>query len=121
MNKKTKILIVEDESIIAFGMKTMLKNKGYDVLEIASTADEAVLFAQKYKPDVILMDILLKGGTTGIDAAIKILSKNNIPIIYITGITDYKNDEKLRSINPAAIIIKPPTELKLLKAIENTL
>ena len=80
-----KILIVEDENIIAFEMKTILEIQGYSIVGIASSGEEAVTFTDKHRPDLIIMDIQLEGDLDGIDTAGLINEKYNIPIIFLTG------------------------------------
>ena len=70
--KKQKILIIEDEAIIALNIQNMLETKGYEVCDIGKTADEAVRLTEKHNPDLILIDIILKGKKDGIIATQKI-------------------------------------------------
>ena len=84
MEKKAKVLIVEDETITALGIKKDLENSDEISVSIVNNAVDAVITAQKEKPDVIIMDIMLKGKLNGIDAAGIISGKYNIPIIYLT-------------------------------------
>ena len=85
---KPRILIVEDEAIIAACLKNDLLALGYEVLPVALTADNAVALAEEHKPDIILMCILLKGKKTGIDVAQEIEKTRKMPIIFITGNVD---------------------------------
>ena len=80
---KTNILIVEDESIVAKDIQHSLKKLGYTVVGICSTGEDAITSAQELKPDLVLMDIMLKGDMSGIDAAGQIREKNNIPVITL--------------------------------------
>ena len=82
--KKASILIVEDESIVAMDMQSRLWKMGYEVAGIAYTGEEAVEKALKTKPDLILMDIRLKGIVDGISAGQEICAKADIPIVYLT-------------------------------------
>ena len=118
--KKMKILIVEDEAIIALDMKLYLECHGYNVCAIATTADEATSLTEEHHPDVILMDILLKGEKTGIDAARTIQKDNKIPIIYMTGNPHLLDEEKRIADYPFWVISKPPSN-RLISEILNQL
>lgn len=116
--RKTKILIVEDEQIIAYDLKISLERHGYEVLPIASTAREAKRLVCQNNPDVILMDVLLKGYQTGIDAACEIQSIRLIPVIFLTGNQDLLNRPYVKKLQKYRVISKPPTEFELLDGIE---
>jgi CheY-like chemotaxis protein len=101
------IMVVEDESILAMLIKRKLQNWGYNVVDWVDTGEEAVKNANKYKPDLILMDIVLKGDMDGIEAAQRIRENVDIPIIYLTA---YSNDEVLKraqETEPYGYILKP--------------
>ncbi len=115
---KTKILIVEDESIVAKDIQHSLKKLGYAVAGICSTGEEAIKSAEELKPDLILMDIMLKGGMSGIDAAGRIRDKYNIPIIYLTAYADESTLSKAKVSEPYGYIIKPFKEIDLHTSIE---
>ncbi len=93
MSDSLKILVVEDEALTALELQKKLVSWGYDVIDIVSSGEKALEKALALKPDLILMDILLKGNMTGIDAAREIKNKMEIPIIYLTA---YCSDETLR-------------------------
>lgn len=109
-----KILIVEDERILAVGMKRKLESAGYTVTGIASSGEEAIENARDTNPDLILMDIVLKGNMDGIEAAQRIINLYNIPIIYITAYADEEILERAMITEPYGYLIKPfnVTELK---------
>ncbi|MDP3470789.1 MAG: response regulator, partial [Algoriphagus sp.] len=86
--EKTKILIVEDDMIIASNISLQLSNLGYEVTGIETKAETAVHHALEVKPDMILMDINLKGQSNGIDAAHAIRKYLDIPLIYLTANVD---------------------------------
>ena len=115
---KTNILVVEDESIIAKDIQQSLKKLGYTVLGICSTGEDAVKAAEELKPDLILMDIMLKGNISGIEAATQIREKNNIPVIYLTAYADESTLNKAKVTEPYGYIIKPFKEIDLRTAIE---
>jgi DNA-binding NtrC family response regulator len=120
MSKNT-ILIVEDEAIIAWDMKQVLAQRGYNIPPVAATAREAVDYARKYKPDVILMDIILKGEETGLDAFHQIRTKDAIPTIFITGNTHLLKDIESEGNMNFRVLSKPPQEHQLFQYINDIL
>ena len=102
-----RIMIVEDESIVAMGIKHKLEDLGYDVVGIVATGEGAVITALKTKPDLILMDIVLKGDLDGIEAAQQIHKHQDTPIIYITAYSDEEVLERARITEPYGYILKP--------------
>jgi len=117
--KKNRVLIVEDEQIIAFDLRMTLKLEGFDVLALASNADDAVEIALREKPDIILMDIQLDGEKTGIDAAEEILSQYNVPILFQSGNHDIFQENAISELPQCSLIIKPISDKKLLKMINS--
>jgi DNA-binding LytR/AlgR family response regulator len=115
---KTNILIVEDESIVAKDIQHSLKKLGYTVVGICSTGEDAIKSADELKPDLVLMDIMLKGDMSGIDAAGQIREKNNIPVIYLTAYADESTLSKAKVSEPYGYIIKPFKEIDLHTSIE---
>mgnify|MGYP000908897268 CR=1 FL=1 len=111
-----KILIVEDEPITAEALSLMLKELKYEPVDTASTGEEAIHLAQKYRPDVILMDIILDGEKTGIQASALIHEKMNIPIIFLTAYGDMETLEKAKATEPLGYIVKPITDSSNLRA-----
>jgi len=118
---KTNILIVEDESIIAKDIQHSLKKIGYNVVEICSTGEDAIRVAEELKPDLVLMDIMLQGELSGIEAAMQIREKFNIPIIYLTAYADESTLNKAKITEPYGYIIKPFKEIDLRTSIEMSL
>jgi CheY-like chemotaxis protein len=102
-----KILIVEDENIIALNIKKKLKSFGYSIPAIASTGEEALKLTEIILPDLILMDIMLKGEMNGVEAAEQIRKRFDIPILYLTAYSDDKILEKAKITEPYAYIVKP--------------
>lgn len=112
-----KILLVEDESIEALDIKRTLESFGYKVPYVATNGEEAVEKALKIMPDLILMDIVLKGDTDGIEAISKIKGLN-IPVIYLTAHSEESTIERAKLTQPAGYIIKPYDSTELKYAIE---
>ncbi|MDO3644374.1 sigma 54-interacting transcriptional regulator [Mucilaginibacter sp. L3T2-6] len=114
---KRKILIVEDEFIIADVLQDILGRNKFEVCGIADTVDEAVQMVEKYRPELVLVDIYLKGKKTGIDLA-KILTEVNIPFIYISANSNQQVLEAAKKTNPYGFIVKPFREKDVLVAID---
>lgn len=115
--EKTRILIVEDDMIIAANISLQLCKLGYEVTGIETKAEEAIHHALETKPDMILMDIQLKGQSNGIDAAKAIRKYLDIPVIYLTANVDDSTFEKAKETHPYAFIAKPFTNLNLERTI----
>lgn len=116
-----RVMIVEDENIVAMDIKQRLEMLGYDVTATVTTGEEAIELAEKTRPDVILMDIVLKGEVDGIEAAEEIRRRFRIPIIYITAYSDRKTLERAKVTEPFGYIIKPFEDRELHSVIEITL
>ena len=119
-----KILIVEDENIIALDIRSMLEDLGYMVSDIVSSGEESIRKASKIKPDLVLMDIKLKGKLDGVSAGQEIFRQFQIPIVYLTAYSDPAtinriNNEKNGS--PSSVINKPFDEGQLQTVINTTL
>lgn len=125
MNSQTrKILIVEDENIIALDIRSMLEDLGYMVTAIASSGEESIRKASKIKPDLVLMDIKLKGSIDGVSAGEEIYRQFQIPIVYLTAYSDQSTINRINSGkngNPSTVINKPFDEGELQTVIDNTL
>ncbi|MEC8967888.1 MAG: LytTR family transcriptional regulator DNA-binding domain-containing protein [Bacteroidota bacterium] len=118
---KVNVLLVEDESIVAKDIQLSLKRLGYNVLGIENTGEKAISSARKLDPDIIIMDIMLKGKINGIEASEKIRKEQNIPIIYLTAYADENTLSKAKITEPYAYIIKPYKEIDLHTSIEMAL
>lgn len=116
--ENSKILIIEDERIIAEDIKRTLVNFKFEVVGIFSTGIEAIQKAEELKPDLILMDIMLEGKMTGIEAAGLIKDKFSIPIIYLTAYANKQTLDDAKITEPFGYIIKPFEERELNATIE---
>ncbi|WP_321429869.1 response regulator [uncultured Methanolobus sp.] len=105
--KDIKILVVEDESIIALNIKKKLKSFGYTVPALATTGEEAIKMAEITFPDLILMDVRLKGEMDGIQTAGEIRKNFDIPVVYLTAYSDDEILEKAKKTKPYGYIVKP--------------
>jgi DNA-binding NarL/FixJ family response regulator len=114
----SKILIVEDECIVATDLKQRLENMGHEIVGIEVDGESAIETALETEPDIIIMDITLKGDIDGIETAQKIHNKNDIPIIYLSGSSDKKTVKRAEKTKPNGYILKPFAEKKIRNAIE---
>ena len=125
MNERhPKIMIVEDENIIALDIRSMLEDLGYMVSDIVSSGEESIQRASTKKPDLVLMDIKLKGSIDGIRAGEEIYRQFRIPIVYLTAYSDQTTIKKIsdgKNGNTAIVINKPFDEGELQTVIDHTL
>ena len=115
---KLKVLIVEDEMIIAWDLKRIIEHLEHEVLSIASSAEVAVDLAKTNGPDLILMDISLRGTRTGIDAAKEIRGFSQVPIFYLTGNSHLLGDPAILASRTQGMYAKPPSESQLREMLE---
>jgi|SRR6056297_361232 len=116
-----RILLVEDESIVAMDMERRLSTLGYSVIEHVLSGEDAVAKAEQEKPDLILMDIHLKGKMDGIQAAEHIKSTLGTPVIYITAYSDETTLARAKVTEPFGYILKPFQEREIYSTIEMAL
>ncbi|QBN17975.1 response regulator [Flavobacterium nackdongense] len=121
MTKNNTILIVEDEMIIAANISLQLTHLGYEVTGIVPRAEEVLQQISKQIPDIILMDINLKGDLDGIEVVHLIQKEYKIPIIYLTANSNEAHFNRAKETNPYAFVSKPFKKLDLQRAIELTL
>lgn len=119
--RKAKILVVEDEKIIAKDIESTLKRIGHETAGSVAKGEEALTAAEKLHPDLILMDITLKGRMDGIEAAGIIHKNYNIPVVYITAHQDEATIEKTKDTNPYGYITKPLDDRDLSTAINSAM
>ena len=118
---KATVLVVEDESIVSKDIQYSLKKLGYEVVGSSATGAKAIELALDLKPNVVLMDIMLKGDINGIEASAEIKKSLNIPIIFLTAYADENTLEKAKITEPYAYILKPFKEIDLHTSIEMAL
>ncbi len=102
-----KVLIVEDERILSLNIKRYLSRFGHEICGTAENADEAVDLAGRHRPELILMDVRLKNGTDGIDAALRIRSFMDCPILFTTAFSDADSIRRIRAIERSERLSKP--------------
>ena len=117
-NDAARILIVEDENIIAKDIRRTILKLGYQVTRIVGNGRDAIQSTEEDLPDLILMDIILKGDLTGIDASEEIRKMYNIPIVYLTALTDDETMHKAKVTEPFGFLLKPFDQRELHTAIE---
>lgn len=121
MNSGAKVLIVEDEQLIAVQMKSSLQKRGYEVFSIAGNGEEAIKKIETDIPDIVLMDIALQGDVNGIDTAIKIINNYDVPVIFITAYSDEATLQNASIAGAYAFILKPVDEIDLYAAVKTTI
>jgi two-component system response regulator LytT len=118
---KTKILIVEDEAIVAKDISVCLEKIGYEVLASFSKGEKALTYLEENTPDLVLMDIMLAGNISGIDASARIKKDYDIPVVFLTAYADEKTIERAKITEPYGYVIKPFKEIDLRTSIEMAL
>lgn len=113
-----RILVVDDEVVITTQLEEHLTSVGYEVAGRASSGEEAIEMARRFKPDLILMDIVMPGKIDGIDAAGTIKAELDIPVIFLTAYADDTFVERAKNVEPFGYIVKPFQESELKAAIE---
>ena len=115
------VLIVEDEFLIAEGLRFQVEEMGTVVCAIVATADEAVAAAQTHRPGLVLMDMRLRGEKDGVDAALAIYDTVGSKVIFITGSREPATMERIHTDHPAAVLFKPLSDRQLRNTIEDVL
>ncbi len=118
---KTQILIVEDEGIVAKDLQAMLKRLGYHVPTTVGTGELAIQMALQNKPELILMDIQLRGGMDGVQAAAAISLQQDVPIVYLTANSDEATLQRAKATAPFGFLVKPFEERAIQAGIEMAL
>lgn len=110
----TKVMIVEDEAVVALDITHELESAGYSVIAHVTSGEEAVTKAMELRPDVILMDITVQGPIDGITAAQQIGERSRIPIVFVTAHADEATLQRAKLTRPCGYVLKPfePNELR---------
>jgi two-component system, response regulator PdtaR len=114
-------MLVEDEYIIAMSYEASLKKAGFDVSRTIDTGEEAIDTVLSLNPDLILMDIKLKGSLDGIEAARQILKIRKLPIIFMTGNSDIETKNRALALNPVDYMNKPIVLKNMVEKIRQVL
>lgn len=118
MMSKPKIMVVEDEGIVALSIRRSLERMGYKVIATVPTGEEAVLKAETEHLDLVLMDIRLKGDMLGTEAASEIKKRVDVPVIYLTAYSDEETLRKAKVAEPFGYLVKPYSDRELHAAVE---
>ncbi|WP_127806329.1 response regulator [Hydrogenophaga sp. NH-16] len=118
MNQPARILVVEDESIVAFNLQQRLSMLGYDVPAIAVSGQESIDLVSQMRPDLVLMDIHIQGDMDGIEVAAKLRETHAVPVIYLTAYSEDSTLERARRTRPYGYLLKPFSERELHATIQ---
>ncbi len=121
MATKTRILVVEDVAITAMDIKRRLERLGYEVVGLAASGEDAIAKAESLRPDLVLMDIKLKGEMDGVQAAATIRRQYDIPVVYLTAYSDETTLQRAKITQPFGYVLKPFEERELHTAVEMAL
>lgn len=121
MNPTPRILIVEDESIVAFNLQQRLLMLGYDVPHVAASGQQTLDLVAQHQPDLVLMDIHIEGDMDGIDTAARLGHTTSVPVIYLTAYSEDATLERARQTRPYGFLIKPFSERELHATIQMAL
>ncbi|MBI9035366.1 MAG: response regulator [Bacteroidales bacterium] len=113
-----KVLIVEDELVVAMMIHHHLEETGYKVFDPVNNYEKAIVNLAKLKPDIVILDIKLEGEKSGIDLAHYLKNTINIPYIFVTSHIDTHTLEQVKKLNPSAFLVKPFTKNDLYTSIE---
>ena len=116
--EKARILVAEDETIVAMDIADTLKKLGYAVTDTVPSGEQAIISVKQNRPDLIFMDIGLKGEMDGIQTAAQIRAQYSIPVIFLTAFVDEKTLDRAKETLPAGYLTKPFEENDLRIAIE---
>ena len=112
-----KILIVEDERILAISLKMDLEDAGYEKITMVTNCEDACQVVVQEAPELILMDISIQGDKTGIDTAEKISGFSNVPVIYLTGETDFETRRKAENTPNCKGYLNKPVNMEILEPL----
>ncbi|MEQ8628899.1 response regulator [Ekhidna sp.] len=115
---KTKVLIAEDDFVVAKNLSITLEERGYEILGISESGEELLQSLSKQPTDIVIMDINLAGLMDGIEVTSLIKSKTNTPVLYLTSDRDHATLERAKLTNPDGYLIKPFDDDELVSAIE---
>jgi CheY-like chemotaxis protein len=121
IHEQIRILLVEDDYILALNFQEILESLGYTVVDIANSAEVAIEKAHQIRPDLILMDIQLSGKMNGIEGAEKIWNNLQIPSIYVTGYAYKDTLERATQMYPFDYLLKPVTKQEINATIQKIL
>ena len=118
---KRSVLVVDDEFLIAQGLRLQVEDMDLAVCGTAATADDAVALAQAHRPAIVLMDVRLHGDKDGVDAALAIHDTVGSKVIFITGSSEPSTIDRIQLDHPTAVLFKPVSDRQVRAAIENAM
>ncbi len=102
-----RVLVVEDENIIALDLRLRIENLGHTVVGVAHSGEIAIQRAAELDPDLVLMDIILRGAMDGVEAASIIRQRKNTPIVYLSAHSDETTHQRMAATGPMGCLVKP--------------
>jgi CheY-like chemotaxis protein len=115
------VLVVDDEFLIAQGLRMQIEEMGLPVCATASSAEAAISLAEMHRPAVVLMDVRLSGALDGVDAALAIHGKVGAKIIFVTGSREDSTQARIALDHPSAVLFKPISGVQLRRAVDAAL
>lgn len=119
--QQARLLVVEDEGIVAMHMESRLASLGYRVIGLAATGEQAIEVASQHRPDLVLMDIGLRGEMDGVTAATWITENLGVPVVFLTAYSDGETLARVQSLPPYGYVLKPCRNETLQSVIERAL
>lgn len=116
--QRSKVLVCEDEALVAEDIRRMLEAHRFDVTAVVSSAEEALASASHVRPDVALMDIRLGGESSGIDAARELSTRHGVPCVFLTAFADEETIDRAKRTEPLGYLVKPFQESELCSTLE---
>ncbi|MBK6541872.1 MAG: response regulator [Flavobacteriales bacterium] len=116
-----KVLIIEDEAIISFGYRLQIERMGFEVIGVARSSAEAEALIALERPDLMIMDVYLKGPKTGLELAQEIHAKDPIPVVFLTASTKPEVVEAIRALKGSQYLAKPISSDGLSDVLEHFL
>lgn len=116
--ENTSILLVEDEGIVALDLQRRLQKQGFRVIDITDNGPDALRLADETSPSLILMDIVIQGDMDGVDTALELRKRHDIPVVFLTAHSDQATIQRARSAMPYGYLIKPFEERELMTTID---
>jgi DNA-binding NarL/FixJ family response regulator len=121
MSEQLKVLILEDDVLVAWSLREVLSLTGCEVTGIAATVSDALCLAENTRPDLAIIDVRLAGNRDGIEGAELLRHQFGIPVIFLTGEIDKTTARRASSIDPAGYLIKPVHDQQLVEAIRGAM
>ena len=112
-----RILVVEDDGIIAWSLQKWLQRQGYEVVGVVASGEEAITQTVSLKPDVVLMDINLSGAMDGLEAVRQIRAEVDVAVVYVTGQVDGETRQRAEETQPCGYVVKPAQERELSRVL----